>query len=112
MLFRSLRTVDLSVSLGGASRLLTPPNVTGDACHPTTRVELATALRACPPNQTLTGGFGDARAALAAECLPLPFMGIATLPSLSDMTAAALARMGAVTPKRCDTPAVPNIDRM
>ena len=93
----SVRAAGLAVNMGGSSRLFLPPNATGDACFPTTRSALTASLGACPVHRQLVGAFGDARAALAAECLPLPFASAApgATPSLAYMTKKALARLGA-----------------
>jgi len=100
ILAASLRAANLDVSMGGASRLILPPNATGDACFPTSRAALVASLGACPPHRPLMGVFGDARTAMAAECLPLPYANDnrtrpTPLPSLRDMTRAALARLKA-----------------
>ena len=96
----AVRAATLDIALMGASRVFTPANASGDACFPTTRAQLIAAARACPRNRTITGGFGDARSALAAECLHMPFAHELppTLPTLADMTAAALARTSAAVP--------------
>lgn len=98
----SVRAAGLAVHMGGASRLFLPPNATGDACFPTTRTKLAASMGACDSGRQMVGLFGDARSALAAECLPLPLAtskAIKTsLPSLREMTLAALSRLDAVRP--------------
>lgn len=90
----AVRDANISILLGGASRLFA--SSTGGACFPETKQALARSLREC--NASIVGTFGDVSAALAAECLPMPFMGAAGMPSLRDMTSAALARLRASTP--------------
>ena len=93
----AIRAANVSIMLGGASRLVA--SSTKDACSPETRQELAQSLRTC--NASIIGSFGDFSSALAAECLPLPLVNRdPSLPSLADMTRAALARLRASTPGR------------
>lgn len=105
MLAASMRAAGLAVSMGGSSRLIMPLNATGDVCFPNTRAALVASLGACPAQRPLMGAFGDARTAMAAECLPLPFANdnrtrTMLLPSLDDMTRAALSRLKATHPGR------------
>ena len=96
----SIRTAGIGIALMGASRLFIPANASGDVCFPTTRAQLGAAVRGCPANRTITAGFGDMRSALAAECLHMPFANTlgTSLPTLTDMTAAVMARTSASVP--------------
>ena len=97
----AVRSANISILLGGASRLFA--SSAPDACYPSDKRSLAHSLRECAPGSPIVGSFGDASSALAAECLPLPFLGAGSaLPSLRDMTTAAIARLRASTPGTLD----------
>ena len=88
----ALRAINMSVILGGFSRLLSCAD--GTACCPLTRADLA---RRC--TGSLNGGFGDMHSALAFDCAPLAPADRRprTQPFLSDMLVAALAHTRATS---------------
>ena len=85
---RELNGAKLDVMLGGLSLPLA--DGCGSCC-----IDSLTNASACAPETPMVGSFGNRKAAMAIECLPLE-----GTPSLADMTAVALSRLRAVVPNR------------